>query len=741
MESYPKIASVLLDLGIDYPLDYGVLESQLDQAYPGMRVHVPVRGHLRSGMILDVKERPSTPHILPIAELLPESSLPADLFELALWMEKYYLTPARKILKTFLPTQVRVNNYNPQTQAFVTRAVSQDQLRLACQELRHSSAIQAKVLDCLLLNDKGLFLADLLELTGVSRSPVQTLAEKKLLHIQNVCIDRSPLIGEEYFKTKPKSLNEEQLQAVNAFCASLSQQEFATYLLHGVTGSGKTEVYLQTIERALSLGRSTIMLVPEISLTEQTIQRFRGRFENHIAILHHRLSQGERHDQWHRIRRGEAKIVIGARSALFSPVQNLGLIIVDEEHDAAYKQSEERPTYHARDMAVVRGKLTQSVVILGSATPSIESYHNAQRGKYRLFTLTSRATTSQLPAVTIVDMRKEYERNHGYTSFSQLLIDKMKQRLAQGEQTIIFLNRRGYHTSMQCLGCGYIFKCPHCDLAMTFHLGQQKLCCHLCGHMLCPPPKLCPSCKVSEDLKFRGVGTEQIQKALHALLPDVRTLRIDGDTTRHKGSHDKLLREFRTGKADILIGTQMIAKGLHFPSVTLVAVLNADSSLNIPDFRASEQTFQLITQVAGRAGRGELAGEVILQTQLPDNAIIQVAAEQDYLKFYSQELETRRLFNFPPFIHLAKCTFSGLDAVLTEQVCLEFRKKLITKLSRSAHVHPVGPSGYARVKDLYRFQFLIRAPSMREVGAAISQLSVPKQVKLHVDLDALSTFF
>jgi len=741
MESYPKIASVVLDVGLDRPLDYGVLPSQLEQASPGMRVQVPLRGQLRPGIIVDLKEQPAMPHVLPIAHLLPESSLPQDLLELALWMERYYLTSSSKILKSFLPTQVRTHNYTPHTQAWVSKAVSQEQLRLACQQLRQSYPSQAKVLDTLLLHEQGLFLTALLEETGVSRSPIQTLVQKGLLHVQDVAIDRSPLIGELYFKTQPKALNDEQQKAVQAFSHSLSQKEFATYLLHGITGSGKTEVYLQTIEKALALGYATIMLVPEISLTEQTIQRFRGRFEGHIAILHHRLSQGERHDAWHRIRRGEAKIVIGARSALFSPVQNLGLIIVDEEHDAAYKQAEERPTYHARDMAVVRGKLTQAVVILGSATPSLESYHNVEKGKYRLFTLSSRATSAQLPQVTIVDMRKEYERAKGYTTFSQILIDKMRQRVERGEQTIVFLNRRGYHTSMQCTTCGYIFKCPHCDLAMTFHLGHQKLACHLCGHFASPPPKACPSCQASEDLKFRGIGTEQVQKALHALLPGIRTLRIDGDTTKHKGSHDALIREFRTGKADILIGTQMITKGLHFPSVTLVAIIHADSSLNIPDFRASEHTFQLMTQVAGRAGRGELAGEVVIQTQLPEHLTIRLAAEQDYLKFYRAEIESRQLFGFPPFARLAKCTFSGLDAVQTEQAAQAYRNTLLKKIPPSVQVHPVVPAGHARVKDLYRFQFLIRAPSLHEVGLALRQIPQPKNIRLHLDMDAISTFF
>lgn len=741
MGHYPKVASVLLDLGLDAPLDYGVLPAQVEGACIGMRVQVSLRGEPRTGVIVAFKERSSIPKLLPIASLLPESALPEDLLKLAAWMATYYLTPLHKIVRSFLPMTIRTRNFQPQMQAFVTKAVSQEKLCAACHTLRSSHPAQAKILDVLLMHEKGLFLSALIEETGTSRSPIDTLVKKELIHLQQVPIDRSPLIGEEYFKTKPKHLNDEQAHAVNACSLSLEQQEFATYLLHGITGSGKTEVYLQIIEKALALGRSTIMLVPEISLTAQTIQRFRGRFEGHIAILHHRLSEGERHDEWHRIRKGEASIVIGARSALFSPIPRLGLVIVDEEHDTAYKQSDERPTYHARDMAVMRGKLTNSVILLGSATPSVESYHNVEKGKYRLLTLQKRATHALLPTVTVVDMRKEYEKAKGYTSFSELLIDKLKERLERGEQTIVFLNRRGYHTSMQCLMCGYIFKCSHCDLAMTWHLAQHKLVCHLCGETISPAPRSCPSCHASGELKFHGVGTQQIERALHALVPTARTLRIDGDTTKHKGSHDKLLREFRTGKADILIGTQMIAKGLDFPSVTLVAILNADGALNIPDFRASEQTFQLITQVAGRSGRAALPGEVIIQTQLPTNATICLAAAQDYKGFYQEEIATRQLFLFPPFTHLAKVTFSGPDPVAIERQLASFRSQLIAKLPHHVHVHPIVPAGHAKVKDQYRFQFLIRTPSIQEVTPLLRQLPTPKNVRVHIDIDAISTFF
>ncbi len=457
-------------------------------------------------------------------------------------------------------------------------------------------------------------------------------------------------------------------------------------------------MYIQAIDHALKLGKGTIMLVPEISLTAQTIQRFRSRFHEKIAILHSRLSHGERNDEWHKIRQGDAKIVIGARSALFSPVKDLGLIIVDEEHEQSYKQQDDAPSYQGRDVAVMRGKLSHSTVILGSATPSLESYYNAQKGKYILSVLTQRAEAASMPTVQIVDMKKEFEKAKGFTHFSDALLTGIKKRQEVGEQTILFLNRRGYHTNLLCQSCGKTVQCAHCDVSLTFHLEDNALACHLCGYRVSPPPKCCPHCQGSNPLKFKGAGTEQIEKALHAILPGIRTIRVDGDTTRHKGSHQRLLRDFGTGKADVMIGTQMIAKGLHFPEVTLVGVLNSDASLNIPDFRASETVFQLITQVSGRAGRGVVSGEVIIQTAMPDNTTIRLASEQDYVKFYEEEIIVRQLFNYPPFSQIAKLTFSGTDAKGTEKAAQRLRHELTARMPSEFELLPVVPVAMPKSK-------------------------------------------
>ena len=683
--------------------------------------------------------------MLPIGNVLSDASLiTPDLFELALWLSRYYCAPLRDIFRIFLPPGVR-KGMSPKEQLFVMRGKTREELRDVCASFRSKKPAQAAILEAMLPVKKGVLLSELLEQTNGSRSTVNALAEQGLLILDIVRIDRSPLLNEEYFPTRPKELNPDQAEALQKIEMSLSRQDFETHLLFGVTGSGKTEVYLQAIDKVLKEGKSTIMLVPEISLTAQTIERFRSRFKEKIAILHHRLSQGERNDEWHNIRAGKAKIVVGARSAIFSPVSNLGLIIVDEEHEQSYKQNDASPCYQGRDVAVMRGKIASCTVVLGSATPSLESYYNARQGKYILSILHQRASAATLPKVTVVDMRKEFEKAKGYTHFSDALLSGIEKRHKQGEQTILFLNRRGYHTTLLCQDCQQTLKCSHCDVPMTFHLGDNCLSCHLCGYQISPPPVECPGCRGKRPLKFRGVGTEQIERALHAIFPGIRTLRVDADTTRHKGSHQKLLREFGTGKADVLIGTQMIAKGLHFPEVTLVGVLNSDAGLNIPDFRASETTFQLITQVAGRSGRGAVPGEVIIQTALPDNATIQYASRQDYEGFYAEEIAVRELFGYPPFSHMAKILLSGHHPKDTMEAAERIRDALVQILPQQFEFNPVVPCGHAKVKDLFRYQFLIRGPSMVPLNAAIKtvqeKLSLPRQIRLFIDVNPSSTFF
>lgn len=738
-------ASIVMDDAINKILDYGITADQSPLIYPGSRVEVPLRGNLRTGYVIEIKENSAYSTVKPIANILSEKALISpDLFQLSLWISRYYCCPLRDIIRILLPPGVR-KGMAPKEQLFVMRAKTREELREICIALRNKKPAQSEILEAILPVPKGILLSQLLEETKGSRSTVNALAKQGLITLNTMRIDRSPLVNEEYFMTKPKLLNPEQAEALNKIKKSIDHQIFETHLLFGVTGSGKTEVYLQAIEQALKADKGTIMLVPEISLTAQTIERFRSRFKEKIAILHHRLSQGERNDEWHHIHEGRAKIVIGARSAIFSPVVNLGLIIVDEEHEQSYKQNDLSPCYQARDVAVMRGKLTQSTVILGSATPSLESYYNALCGKYTLSLLNQRADIASIPNVTIVDMRKEYDKAKRLTNFSEALLNGIEKRQKQGEQTILFLNRRGYHTVLLCQDCQNSVKCNHCDVPMTFHLGDNCLSCHLCHFQLLPPPTACPSCNAKHPLKFRGVGTEQVERALHAIFPSIRTLRMDADTTKHKGSHQKILRDFGTGKADVLIGTQMIAKGLHFPEVTLVGILNSDAGLNIPDFRASENVFQLVTQVAGRSGRGVIAGEVIIQTALPNNTTIQHASRQDYAGFYQEEIAVRELFNYPPFRHMAKLLFSGNNAQKTQEAAQEVRQILISHLPQQFEFNPVVPCGYTKIKDQYRYQFLLRGPSMHHLNNALQLLKekypLPRHIKMFVDVNPSSTFF
>lgn len=740
-----KFAAVILDVAIDKSLDYEIPEKFLDKVKRGIRVEVPVRGHIRAGYVVELKDTSEYFPVKPINKVISETEIISEgLFSLALWMAKYYCTPLRQVLKSIVPAIIR-KDVKPKQQLFVMRGKTREELQELCKTIRNKFSAQAAVLDVMLQVKKGILLSELLEQTKGSRSPVDALAKKGYLVLDIVRIDRSPIINEQYFPTKPKSLNEDQAKAFEKIAKGITESQYQTHLLYGVTGSGKTEIYLQAIEKAFLQGKGAIVLVPEISLTAQTIERFRSRFEGHIAILHHRLSAGERSDEWNRIRRGDAQIVIGARSAIFSPVKNLGVIIVDEEHENSYKQNEEMPCYHARDVAVIRGKMASATVILGSATPSLESYYNACREKYTLNKLSNRADVAKIPTVKIVDMKKEYEKAKSFTTFSDILLDGIKKRYANGEQTLLFLNRRGYHTTLMCQECRTPVKCNHCDVAMTFHLGENTLACHLCGFNLTPPPNHCSLCKSPNPMKFRGMGTEQVEKALHAVLPEIRTLRMDADTTRHKGSHQKLFRAFGTGKADVLIGTQMIAKGLHFPQVTLVGVLNSDASLNIPDFRSSETVFQLITQVAGRAGRGVIPGEVIIQTCMPDNTTIQLAAQQDFEKFYEEEVKSRHLFHYPPHQQLIKVIFSGKNCHQTYEWASKLRNDLISLLPATVELHPVMASGYAKVKDKFRFQFLLRGPSIPPMNAALyaaqQQLNLPKVVQMRIDVNPISTYF
>jgi primosomal protein N' (replication factor Y) len=740
--TYKKFATIVLDERLNKPLDYGIPQEMEQNIQPGSRVLVSLRNDQIKGTVLFVRNKTAFENVLPILEvLLDQKTIPEDLFKLAEWMSKYYATPMRKVMSAILPASVR-KEPSGKTQQRVKSLLSKPKLIELIAHLRAKKSAQAKILDILLEHPDGMYLTDLIKEAKTSQSPINTLVKEKVLEIETITVDRSLLLNEEFFAIAPKTLNPEQQISYDKIVHSLTAGVFETHLIFGVTGSGKTEIYLQAIRKALDLGKGVILLVPEVALTSQTIERLKCRFQERMAVLHYQLSDGERIDAWKAIHQGKIKIVVGARSAIFSPVQNLGLIIVDEEQEGSFKQSEEQPCYHARDIAIVRAKMNHATVVLGSATPALESFYNAKNKKYSLHTLTQRAEAKNLPKVTIVDMQQEREKSPG-TYFSSVLLNKIEKRLQLGEQTILFLNRRGFYRTLSCSACGYTVKCPHCDQSLTYHKAASNLLCHLCGYEIKPVPTTCEKCQKPETFKFQGPGTEHVERALHAIFKNIRTLRMDADTTRKKGSHEAYFKQFKSGKADILIGTQMIAKGLHFPQVTLVGILNADSALNIPDFRSTEQVFQLITQVGGRSGRGELPGEVVIQTCMKDHPIIQHASKEDYLSFYHSEVESREMFSFPPFTNLIKLVFTSEEEKKAFEAAKNVKDQLIQLLPANFTITPIVPSGIAKVQDRYRFQFLIKGKPIMAASSAllkIQETAQPKGVHLLVDVDPLTTF-
>ena len=512
-----------------------------------------------------------------------------------------------------------------------------------------------------------------------------------------------------------------------------------------MTGSGKTEVYLQAIAHALEQGKGAIVLVPEISLTPQTVERFKARFtsgplQTLVAVLHSHLSAGERHDEWHKIRQGRARIVIGARSAIFAPVEPLGLIVVDEEHEHSYKQ-EEAPRYHARDVAIVRGQMENATVLLGSATPSMESFYNCKQGKYALLELLERADDKKMPVVRIVDMRQTVRTGKGIPIFSPQLKEAIGQRLDRQEQVILFLNRRGYSTSLQCPLCGFVAECPNCSVSLTYHRHEQKLCCHICNHTE-PVPPVCPNQKCRNPaIRYAGVGTQKVEETLTKLFPHARLKRMDSDALKRKEDYRRILGDFRTGKIDILVGTQMIAKGLHFPNVTLVGIIYADLALHQPDFRAGERTFQLLTQVAGRAGRGDVEGEVFIQAFTPFHPAIQYARRHDFVGFYEQELEFREQLKYPPVSRVALLTLKGRNEEKVKFAAAHLKRELDKAVGDIKDLIIAGPAPapLLRAETYYRHQIMLRARRMSALSRRLAELTqslvLPEDVTLSVDID------
>jgi primosomal protein N' (replication factor Y) (superfamily II helicase) len=567
--------------------------------------------------------------------------------------------------------------------------------------------------------DQEMFLTELVVSADCGISPIRTLARKGLLEIFEKEKRRDPLAKSAVYQDERHELDEQQTRAVKELHSAMDVGAFETFLLRGVTGSGKTEVYFRVLEKALESGKSALMLVPEIALTPVFSKKLRARFGDSVAILHSSLGDGERHDEWHRIHEGEARIVIGTRSAIFSPLRDLGAIIVDEEHDASYRQ-QESPFYNARDLAVVRGAECGAIVILGSATPSMESFHNARNGKYRLIEMTKRVSGRSLASVEVIDMREEFKLAGKDVVFSKRLIAELRENKERGEQSIVLLNRRGFSQFVLCRSCGESMKCGNCDISLTYHKRARALLCHYCNFKD-RVPDICPKCN-GTHLYFIGEGTEQIHVQLENLMPDLRIARVDRDIAARRYDVENILHDFKNGDIDILVGTQMIAKGHDFPGVTLVGVVSVDTGLGLPDFRSSERTFQLLTQVAGRAGRGEKEGRVLIQTYYPDHYVLKHAQLQDYDAFFEEELRYRRNLAYPPFTAVASFLIKHKELAKAEEISQDLRD-IINRRNTANRCRVLGPAPapLSRLKDEYRIQIVLKAESRKELRRVVDE--------------------
>lgn len=653
--------------------------------------------------------------------------------------EEYLLVPGW-IQSGLLATEYQVRDrITRKQQSFVRSLLDAAGLEQAIGSLTARAEQMRRVLELLLMHkEQSLSVQMLRDEYGITRSPLKSLEAKGWIAIDQVEVYRDPYANRRFQEKQKPTFTPVQEAALAPILQSIESGEYGSYLLHGVTGSGKTEVYLEAIERTLEKGREAIFLVPEISLTPQMVERFKARFGADVAVLHSALSQGERYDEWRKIIRNQVKVVVGARSAIFAPFRNVGLIVIDEEHESSYKQ-EETPRYHAREVALWRAKENQGVLVMGSATPALETYALATRGRYELLRMPERVGNRPMPQVHVVDMREELQAQNR-SMFSRKLHEMIADRLAKEEQMVIFLNRRGFSTFVMCRSCGYTMRCIHCDISLTYHKTNHTARCHYCGYTIAQP-KHCPECQ-SEHIRFFGTGTQKVEAELAKLFPGIRVIRMDVDTTSRKGSHEELLNKFRSGQGDVLLGTQMIAKGLDFPRVTLAGIIAADTSLHLPDFRAAEKTFQLLTQVGGRAGRHELDGDVVIQTYTPEHYSIEHATRHDYEAFYQDEMLQRRRTGYPPYFRLVLITFSHEDVPVVIRGAHTMADYLRQRLAQTTVLLGPVASPIARVKDRFRFQIMLKyrdepqlSDLLAQATAAFEEWNKQQKVLMTIDVD------
>ena len=724
------IAEVIINRGakkLNRTFDYNIPKELEELILVGSKVLVPFGngGKLAEAFVVGIKEK-STFELKNIAKL--EENLTDKQISLAKWMAKRYFCNISDCIKLMLTPGTRNKNKEKRIQdktincVYLKKDIEEIEFEIETGKIK--SEKQKRLLNFVKDNERTT-VPEIEMFTDCARGIVNTLVKNGYLEIIEKKVERNPLLGRNCEKTSSLNLTEEQKNAYNSVEETINKNEYKQFLLYGVTGSGKTEVYLQLIEKVLKIGKNAIVLVPEISLTPQMLDRFISRFgKSDIAILHSKLSIGERHDEWERIREKKARIVIGARSAIFAPIENIGIIIIDEEHDSSYK-SETNPRYNAKEIAKILAKENKAPLLLGSATPDINTFYNAtnedEEGntKIQLLTLTKRANKSSLPKVEIIDLKQELA-NGNRSMLSMELYNSIEENIKQKRQTILFLNRRGYSTFIMCRNCGYTVKCPNCNISMTYHSYEKKLKCHYCSYEE-NLVTICPECH-SDKIRYFGTGTQKLEQEINKQFPNASTIRMDIDTVTKKNSHEEILNKFKNENIDILIGTQMVVKGHHFPNVTLVGVIAADSSLNIDDYRANERTFQILTQVAGRAGREKLSGKVIIQTYNPDNFSIICAQKQNYEMFYETEIALRKQLKYPPFCDIILISFNGLNEYNIKNISNEMYKKLLEKLNQEEFkIFRPMPSPIDKIQNRYRWRIIIKGNMTVEANEILNQ--------------------
>lgn len=743
-----KYANIIVDIShekIDRPFQYIIPDELKNTIEIGSHVNIPFgKGNKEiGGYVIGLCNETDYPadKLKQIIGMNPKSiKVESRQIKLAYWMREHYGSTMITALKTVLPVKQTVKEVEVRE---VSLNISDEEaVELIAEFAGKHQVAKVRLLEELRKSEQISYTMITTKL-GVSAQTIRGMKDKGIIRIEKYRDYRDPIKLKTQNTLKP-GLTEEQQFIVDSFCADFNAQKTKTYLIHGVTGSGKTEVYMRMIEQVIESGRQAIVLIPEISLTYQTLTRFYGRFGSKVSVIHSRLSKGERFDQFERAKKGEISVMIGPRTALFTPFPNLGLIVIDEEHEVSYK-SDAMPKFHARETAIEIAAMCNASVVLGSATPSMEAFYRTQTGEYQLFTLNQRVKNAELATTEIVDLREELRA--GNTSiFSNSLRSKIEDRLRKKEQIMLFINRRGYAGFISCRACGHVVKCPHCDVSLTEH-RNGKLVCHYCGFEM-PKVRNCPSCGSKHISGFKG-GTEMIEELLKKDFPTANVLRMDADTTRKKEDFDQILQAFSNEEADILVGTQMIVKGHDFPKVTLVGILAADLSLAASDYRAPERTFQLLTQAAGRAGRGRLSGEVVIQTYQPEHYAIRHAANQDYVSFYKDEIAYRDLMGYPPVAHMLAVLFTGKNEEQVEKVAtaLSERTKSWGNPKRLLVLGP-GKASIGKINDLYRQviylkhsdeKLLIQAKDRMEKFMEINADKV-RQINIYFDFDPVNGY-